>query len=208
AILGKKFSQIGIDRARSRDNGVRVYQYILDRFKIIVKLRESGLGGIEEFSDTPIEDTPQPDVSHNETGNIPIFNIPETISQKITLPQPEENLPPRGKKANKQDDSTQDLFDYVTGEAPVALTSGTSETFKTPKPVIDSSESNEPICEVVNTLPKETTSKLPDSSKPINEVSSAILLSRAQREKRLRKKAVELKTEEDPKEYMDMKVWE
>lgn len=29
-VTGKKFSQIGIDRARSRDNGVRVYQYILD----------------------------------------------------------------------------------------------------------------------------------------------------------------------------------
>ncbi|RGB22534.1 hypothetical protein C1646_775922 [Rhizophagus diaphanus] len=121
----------------------------------------------------------QPDVSHNETGNIPIFNIPETISQKITLPQPEENLPLRG-------------------EAPVVLTSGTSEIFKTPEPVIDGSEtskhpeSNEPICEVVNTPPKEITSKLPDSSKPINKVSSAILLSRAQREERLRKKAVKL----------------
>ena len=52
-ILGKKFSQIGIDRARSRENGVRVYQYILDRSKIIAKLRESGLGDMEEFSDIP-----------------------------------------------------------------------------------------------------------------------------------------------------------
>ncbi|RGB30537.1 hypothetical protein C1646_765253 [Rhizophagus diaphanus] len=195
-----------------------VYQYILDRSKIIAKLYESGLGGIKEFSDTPIKDTSQPDISHNETGNIPIFNIPETISQKITPFQPEENLPSRGKKANKQDDSTQDLFNYVTGKAPVALTSGTSEIFKTPEPVIDGSEtskhpeSNEPICEVVNTSPKKTTSKLPDSSKPINEVSSTILLSRAQREERLRKKAVKLGenpdafTEEDLKEYMDMKV--
>ncbi|RGB36904.1 hypothetical protein C1646_757497 [Rhizophagus diaphanus] len=197
AILEKKFSQISIDQACSQDNGVRAYQYILDYSKIIAKLRESGLGGIEEFFDTPIKDTPQPDVSHNETENIPIFNILETIFQKITPPQPKENLPPRGKKANKQDDSTQDLFDYMTGEAPVALTSGTSETFKTSEPVIDGletskhPESNEPICEIVNTPPKETTSKLSNSSKPINEVSSAILLSRAQREERLRKKAVE-----------------
>src|ERR1044072_4486906 len=45
-ILEKKFSQIGIDRACSRDNGIRVYQYILDRSKIIAKLHESGLSGI------------------------------------------------------------------------------------------------------------------------------------------------------------------
>ena len=52
-ILEKKFSQIGIDRARSRENEVRVYQYILNCFKIIAKLYESGLGDIKEFSDTP-----------------------------------------------------------------------------------------------------------------------------------------------------------
>src|ERR1044072_8475902 len=49
----------------------------------------------------------------------------------------------------------------------------------------------EPINKVVNMPPKETSDKR-DSSKPINQVSSAILLARAQREERLRKKAVEL----------------
>ena len=43
--------------------------------------------------------------------------------------------------------------------------------------------------------PKEINDEC-DSSKPINELSSAILLARAQREERLRKKAVKLG--EDP----------
>ncbi|RGB25274.1 hypothetical protein C1646_771991, partial [Rhizophagus diaphanus] len=98
---------------------------------------------------------------------------------------------------------------------PVVLTSSTSKTSKPPKSVIDDPKtskhpkSNKPIYEVINTPPNETTSKLPDSPKP-NEVSSAILLSRAQREKRLRKKAIELaeELEKDPKEYMNMKVQE
>ena len=64
---GTKFSLISIDRTRSRDNGVRVYQYILDRSKIIAKLCESGLGDMEEFS----EDIPQPDLPENETTDIP-----------------------------------------------------------------------------------------------------------------------------------------
>ncbi|PKK55536.1 hypothetical protein RhiirC2_802131 [Rhizophagus irregularis] len=66
-----------IDRTHSRDNGVRVYQYILDRSKIIAKLCESGLGDMEEFSDIPQDDLPE-----NETTDIPIFNVPETIPQK------------------------------------------------------------------------------------------------------------------------------
>ena len=52
-------------------------------------------------------------------------------------------------------------------------------------------ESNESSNKVVNLSPKETSVKH-DSLKPINQVSSAILLARAQREERLRKKAVEL----------------
>ena len=130
--------------------------------------------------------------------------MPETISQKIIPPQPEENLPPRDKKADKQDDLTQALFDYMVKDirAPVASTSGTSDTSKRPEPVIDKPEtielleSNKPISKNTNTPPKETNVK-PDLSKPSsNELSSAILLSRAQREERLRKKAVELG--EDP----------
>ena len=51
--------------------------------------------------------------------------------------------------------------------------------------------------EVVNMPPKETPT---DSPKPINQVSSTILLFRAQREERLRKKAFELG--EDPDIFM------
>src|SRR2546423_4789700 len=47
-ILGKKFSQINIKRKRASGEK-REWQYILNRFKIIVKLREFGLDDMEEF---------------------------------------------------------------------------------------------------------------------------------------------------------------
>src|ERR1044072_1011710 len=65
AILGKKFSLIGINRTRSRDNGVRVYHYIFDRSKIVVKFCESGLDNIKEFSDTLQDDIPTNKGSQN-----------------------------------------------------------------------------------------------------------------------------------------------
>ncbi|PKK55494.1 hypothetical protein RhiirC2_802247, partial [Rhizophagus irregularis] len=103
-----------------------------------------------------------------------------------------KNTPPpntsKDKKADKQDELTQDLFDYVAGDtcAPVASTSGTSETIKLP-------DLPKPINKVVNMPSKETPT---NSSKPINQVLSAILLSRTQREEHLKKRAVELG--EDP----------
>ncbi|PKK58942.1 hypothetical protein RhiirC2_795548 [Rhizophagus irregularis] len=227
-VAGKKFSEIGIESKQVRTgSGKREWQYILDYSKIIAKLCESSL---------------------------------ETISQKIILPQPEchnrvadrKNKPSpntsKDKKASNQDDSTQALFDYVTEDtcALVASTSGTSETSKRPEPVIgepetiELPESNKPISKNTNTPPKEIPA---DSSNP-NKLSSAILLARAQRDERLRKKVVELgedsdvfvtitkkdrldsiafqdrmetdsqmcgyteEVEEDPKEYMNMTVWE
>ncbi|RIA82627.1 hypothetical protein C1645_835052 [Glomus cerebriforme] len=233
AILGKKFSLIGIDRTCSRENGVRVYQYILDHPKIVAKLRESGLGDLEEFSDIPQDDLPE-----NETTDIPIFNVPEIIPPKIILHHSEKNTPSlstsKNKKADKQDDSFQALFDYVATEVPVASISGTSETSKT------SELSNRP-----------ETSKPPKPIEPISNMmkapkpsSNEILSARAQREERLRKWAIDhgedpdifititkkdrldsitfrdrMETdsrmcgwaeelEEDPKEHMDMTVRE
>ncbi|PKB95305.1 hypothetical protein RhiirA5_386097 [Rhizophagus irregularis] len=195
---GTKFSLISIDWTRSRDNGVRVYQYILDRSKIVAKLRESGLGDMEEFSDTLQDDIPTNKGSQNETTDIPIFNVPETIPQKVIPPRPKKNTSlsntSKDRKASNQDESTQLLFDYVAEDtrAPVASTSGTSKTSKPPEQVMDKPE---PISGVVDMPPKETNNEC-DSSKPSNELSSAIHLARAQREERLRKKAVELG--EDP----------
>src|SRR3954464_4109234 len=61
-VAGKKFSEIGIESKQVRTGGEkREWQYILDRFKIVAKLRESGLGDIEEFSDTS-----QGDISTNK----------------------------------------------------------------------------------------------------------------------------------------------
>ncbi len=94
-ILGKKFSQINIERKRA-SSGKREWQYILDCFKIVAKFHESDLGDMEEFSDMPQLDLPE-----NETTDIPIFNVPEITSSKIALPQPEKKLPPRDKKADK-----------------------------------------------------------------------------------------------------------
>ena len=47
-ITGKKFSDIGIESKQARTGGgKREWQYILDRSKIVAKLRESGLGDME-----------------------------------------------------------------------------------------------------------------------------------------------------------------
>ncbi|RIA82546.1 hypothetical protein C1645_835199 [Glomus cerebriforme] len=127
----------------------------------------------------------------NETTDIPIFNIPETISQKITSLQPVKN----------------------EAEPSVASTS------KTPEPVIDESEisklfkSIEPINKVVNLPPKEIPTNSPKPSS--NELSSAILLARIQlnsiafwdrmeTDSRMCSWVEEMK--ENPNEYMDMSV--
>ncbi|GET03399.1 highly derived D5-like helicase-primase [Rhizophagus clarus] len=183
-IAGKKFSDIGIESKQARTGGgKREWQYILDRSKIVAKLRESGLGDMEEFS----EDTPQPDLPENETTDIPIFNVPENVPSKIIPPQPEENLPPRDKKADKQDDLTQALFDYVAEDtrAPVASTgpegtiSGTSETSKPLELEIDKPEVSKPSAQAQYIKPSS------------NELSSTILLARQEREERLRKWAID-----------------
>ncbi|PKY58576.1 hypothetical protein RhiirA4_480603 [Rhizophagus irregularis] len=192
-ILGQKFAQISID-----------------------KLHESGLGDMEEFSDIS-----QPDLPENETADIPIFNVPETvlegptISQKIIPPQPEKNLRPRGKKVNKQDDSTQALFDYVIEHAkvPIASTSKTSETS-------NPSESNNLLRPVVkksarrqreNCLRKRAVElgENPDVFVTITEkdrLDSITFRDRMETDSQMCGYAE--KVEEDPKEYMDMTVQE
>ncbi|PKC53148.1 hypothetical protein RhiirA1_479906 [Rhizophagus irregularis] len=116
-VAGKRFSEIGIKSKQVQTGGgKREWQYILNRSKIVAKLCESSLGDIEEFSDIP-----QPDLPKNKITDIRIFNVPENISLKIILPQPErqadrKNTPlpniSKNKKADKQDDLTQTLFDY------------------------------------------------------------------------------------------------
>ncbi|PKY59929.1 hypothetical protein RhiirA4_483083 [Rhizophagus irregularis] len=198
-ILGQKFAQIGIDKVRSRDNGIIVNQYILNRSKIVAKLRESGLGDMEEFSDIPQDDLPE-----NETTDIPIFNVPETIPQKIIPPQPErhnrvadrKNKPSpntsKDKKASNQDDLTQALFDYVATEVPVTSTSGTFEASKTSE-LSNKPETSKP------SKPIEPISNMMKVSKPS---SNEILSARAQREERFRKWAID--HGEDPDIFMNI----
>jgi hypothetical protein len=188
-----------------QNNGVSDYHYILDHSKIVTKLRESGLGDMEEFSNIPEfakVNLPQDNLPENKTTDIPIFNAPEIIiPPKIIPPQSEKNTPSpntnkKDKKADKQDESIQALFDYVAEDthAPVVSTSGTSETSKTAEPENDEPET---INKVVNMSSKETPI---DSPKAINQISSDILMARTQREERLRKKAVKLG--EDPDAFV------
>src|SRR3954447_1105209 len=58
------------------------WQYILNCFKIVIKIRKT-VGDIKEFSETPNpKGIPQPDLSANEVTDILIFNMPEIISPK------------------------------------------------------------------------------------------------------------------------------
>ncbi|PKY59484.1 hypothetical protein RhiirA4_482268 [Rhizophagus irregularis] len=153
----------------------------------------SDIGDMEEFSDIP-----QPVLPENEITDILISNVPEIIPPKIIPTLPEKNTPPpsisKNKKADKQDNLIQALFDYITGEVPVTSTSGTSKASKTSE-TIKLPDSPKLINEVVNMPSKETSDKY-DPPEPINQISSAILLVRQQRKDRLRKRAVELG--EDP----------
>ncbi|PKY30168.1 hypothetical protein RhiirB3_447115 [Rhizophagus irregularis] len=132
-ILGKKFSQIGVEHKQLRNGRKREWCYVLDRSKIVAKLRES-VGDIEEFSDIP-----QPDLE-NETAEIPVFNIPE-----------------------KRDDSSQ-------AKNPMASKSDTSAVNEPPQ-IIKSAVARPKSEHVVSPNPNP---------------------ARAQREERLRKKAIEL----------------
>jgi hypothetical protein len=144
---------------------------------------------MKEFSDIPQDDLPE-----NETTDIPIFNVPEIIPPKIISHHPEKNTPPpstsKNKKADKQDDLSQALFDYVATEVPVASISRTSETPKT------SELSNRP-----------ETNKPPKPIEPISNVmkvpkpsSNEILSARTQHEEHLRKWTID--HDEDPDIFM------
>ncbi|GES83164.1 hypothetical protein GLOIN_2v1877063 [Rhizophagus clarus] len=171
------------------------------------KLCESGLGDIKEFSDIP-----QPDLPENKTTDIPIFNVPEIIPPKIILTLPErqadrKNAPPsKDKKADKQDDSTQALFNYVAEDihALVTSTSGIFETSKIAEPLIDSPETSK----LLDSKPIEL-GENPDVFMSITEkdrLDSITFRDRMKTDSRMCGWAEEL--EEDLKEYMDMKVRE
>ncbi|GES81291.1 hypothetical protein GLOIN_2v1789093 [Rhizophagus clarus] len=223
-IIEKKFSDIDIESKQARTgDGKREWQYIFDRPKIVAKLCESDLGDIEEFSDIP-----QPDLPENETIDILIFNVSEIIHPKLILPQPEENLPPRDKKADKQNELTQLLFNYVAKDtrALIISTSGTSKTSKTPESVIDDLETSkhpksiEPICEVVNTPPKEINVKrdLPKTVKFGEDPDVFITITKKDRldfitfcdrmETDSRMCGYAKEVEENLNEYMDMMIRE
>ena len=65
------------------DGKKREWQYVLNHFKIVTKLSESGLNDIEEFSDTSQENLHSQNESINETIDILIFNILEVLLKLI-----------------------------------------------------------------------------------------------------------------------------
>ncbi len=75
----------------------------------MVKFHKTSLGDIKEFFDISQDDLR----SQNEPTDIPIFNVPKKVPLNFISPQSEENFPLRDKKADKQDDLTQILFDYM-----------------------------------------------------------------------------------------------
>src|SRR6266542_4320434 len=122
---------------------------------------------MEEFSDIPQLNLPE-----NETTDIPIFNVPEITPSKIAPPQLEKKLLPRDKKANKQDDLTQALFDYVVEQAEVPIAS-TSRIFEESNFL----KTNIPTDKEVpseSLIDKPEASKLPKHIEFINQVLSAI----------------------------------
>ncbi|PKC03975.1 hypothetical protein RhiirA5_379754 [Rhizophagus irregularis] len=159
------------------------------------KLLTSKVAG-KKFSEIGIESKQvrTDDLPKNETTNIPIFNVLEIIPPKIIPHHLEKNMPSlsasKNKKADKQDDSSQVLFDYVATEVPVTSISGTSGTSKTSELSnrLETSKPSKPIEPISNVM------KAPKPS------SNEILSARVQCEKRLRKWVIE--HDEDPDIFM------
>ncbi|PKY61834.1 hypothetical protein RhiirA4_487363 [Rhizophagus irregularis] len=134
---------------------------------------------IEEFSDAP-----QPDLPENEAAEIPVFNIPEN-----------------------RDPS---MVNSISAQAkiPIASTSGTSAADKPPK-IIESAvarpESEHVVSPNPNPEPERTSGKGKEVERaPPQQDSPPTMFhvnpARAQREERLRKKAIELG--EDPIKFV------
>src|SRR5581483_5774065 len=111
--FGKKIPHINIERKRA-GGGKREWQYILDRSKIVAKLRES-VGDIEEFSDTP-----HAEISTNTSTEIPVFNAPEIVKAESEKNIAETLITDHIKKGKEIVSAppitkmTQDLFDSIT----------------------------------------------------------------------------------------------
>ena len=220
--FGKTLPTIGIERKQVRINGKREWVYILDRSKIVAKLRES-VGDIEEFSDAS-----QTETSSNASTDIPVFNVPEIVDPKghcfAINPRPEKIDPillttNRIKKGKERVSTppipkmTQDLFDSMSNESSVASSSGSiakqavrrfSESWDfvptnismSPEIVDDKSKSPEISLDLpMNNEPKNSTEVSPQQiSYPLG------YQTREQREIRLRQKAIELG--EDPDKFV------
>ncbi|RHZ80267.1 hypothetical protein Glove_137g85 [Diversispora epigaea] len=203
-VAGKHFKSINIEKKQVRINGKREWVYVLDRFKIIVKL--CGLiGDIEEFSNSP-----QANLDIDIFTDIPIFDIPEKkISESSNanrIEKGKDSLPALIAKM------TQNLFDSITDESSVASSSKSTVISTIPEiehvESLDDKPKSSEIIEPRNDEPK-ISPNLPanDESKSSNEESiiqpetaHSSLPTRAERETRLRKCTV--KYGQDPDKFM------
>ncbi|CAB4418754.1 unnamed protein product [Rhizophagus irregularis] len=185
---------IGIEKKQARIDGKRESLYILDRNKIVAKLRES-VGEIEEFSDAP-----QPDLPDNEVIEIPVFKVPEST------PASGAGEVKNTCQSSNTSGSVTDSMSQAQAEIPIASTSGTSAANEPPQtiePAVVRPESEH----VVNPNPgsertsgkgKEVERAPPQQDSP--PMTFHVNPARAQREERLRKWAID--NGEDPDTFM------
>ncbi|CAJ0627506.1 13959_t:CDS:2 [Entrophospora sp. SA101] len=206
---------IGIEKKQVWINGKREWVYILDRSKIVAKLRES-VGDIEEFSDTP-----QAEISSNASTDIPVFDIPEIV----TSPEPEKKISEssttdrikKGKDtfpAPPITNMTQELFDSIIDQPEYSVASSSKSTDISLPPEIEHVESVDDRSEPASEIIKPANDEVEPS--PIESVENELRASnetppqqisyppgyqtREQREIRLRQKAIELG--EDPEIFI------
>jgi len=220
--FGKKIPQVNIERKRA-GGGKREWQYILDRSKIVAKLREL-VGDIEEFSDTP-----QAETSSNASTDIPVFNVPEIVDPKghcfAINSQPEKidpiplttNRIEKGKEIVSSPpitNMTQDLFDSIIDQPKysVALSSKSTNISLPPeiehvepsddksKPSIENIKSVENKPKISPVLSTNDEPKTSNEETPTQISYPPGYQTREQREIRLRQKAIELG--EDPEIFI------
>ncbi|CAJ0848329.1 6444_t:CDS:1, partial [Entrophospora sp. SA101] len=206
---------IGIEKKQVRINGKREWVYILDRSKIVAKLRES-VGDIEEFSDTP-----QAEISSNASTDIPVFDIPEIVTslepeKKISESSTTDRIE-KGKEivsAPPITNMTQDLFDSIIDQPKYSVASSSKSTNISLPPDIEhvepSDDKSKPSIENIKSL--ENKPKISpvlstnDEPKTSNEETPTQISyppgyqTREQREIRLRQKAIKLG--EDPEIFI------
>ncbi|CAJ0642951.1 924_t:CDS:1 [Entrophospora sp. SA101] len=211
---------IGIEKKQVRVNGKRESIYIIDRSKIVAKLRES-IGDIEDFelethglSTSDISQDSLP--TKTSMAEIPVFNVPETKeeenepekinTEKIkSVPSEQSNISCNIKTVTNISDQNSDP-NYINNNQDKSLDEpvvNSSKIIETLEAVSNELEISSNISESDKTENAEhrvsdSSNNEEDTSKPVPLPSD--YLTREQREKRLRQWAID--HSEDPDIFM------